>query len=153
MISRKKIWIDIEEPKTGIMFKSLIERLNQHNYESAIRFLKIYISETSDLYTKNYARYLIGYAYLKSVKISNNNKEKINKDSNVRNGLQYLNLVLEHTNNEGLKEDALWYLGKAYLLLDEVTQAKIYFNKVSLMRGPRADDSQVILYNLSNKIK
>jgi len=33
MGTKKRIWIDIEEPKTGIMFKSLIERLNQHKYE------------------------------------------------------------------------------------------------------------------------
>ena len=30
---KRRIWIDIEEPKTAIMFKSLIERLDQHNYE------------------------------------------------------------------------------------------------------------------------
>ena len=33
---KKKIWIDIEEPKTGIMFKSLIERFHQSNYETFI---------------------------------------------------------------------------------------------------------------------
>jgi predicted glycosyltransferase len=33
MGAKKRIWIDIEEPKTGIMFKSLIERFYQNNYE------------------------------------------------------------------------------------------------------------------------
>lgn len=33
---KKKIWIDIEEPKTGIMFKSLIERFHQNSYETFI---------------------------------------------------------------------------------------------------------------------
>lgn len=33
---KKKIWIDIEEPKTGIMFKPLIERFHQDNFETFI---------------------------------------------------------------------------------------------------------------------
>jgi predicted glycosyltransferase len=33
---KKKIWIDIEEPKTGIMFKPLIEKFHQNNFETFI---------------------------------------------------------------------------------------------------------------------
>ena len=36
MKTKKRIWIDIEEPKTGIMFKPLIERFHQNSYETFI---------------------------------------------------------------------------------------------------------------------
>ena len=36
VISQKKIWIDIEEPKTGVMFNSLIHKLQSEGAELLI---------------------------------------------------------------------------------------------------------------------
>jgi len=120
-----------------------ISHLNQADYPEAILDFRDYINSEADAISKNYARYLLGLTYFKSATQNN----EINR-THIDKSMTELHQVASETRNIAIQEDAFWYLAQASLLKNDLPHAVRYFEKVRLLNGSRAKESEKMLQRL-----
>jgi len=136
--------VSIRSGYTNTLQKGII-LFNQKNYSDAIIQFDKYVETELKSNDQNYAKYLLGLSYIKSAEKS----ERINV-SLVEKGIVQFNNILTTTDNSILKENVLWFLGKAYLMKKDIKKAMRYFESVNSLDGNRAEKSRVILNQLKD---
>ena len=139
--------VSIRGGESNTLYKGILV-FNQKKYNKAIVFLHEYIEANPNTNNENYARYIIALSYLKSM--DNNNTINL---LNVDKGISELKIVLSLSKSQNQKENAYWYLAKAYLMKKDIPHAIQYFKEVEALSGDRLKESQVILKQLIEKQK
>ncbi|NIA30434.1 MAG: hypothetical protein GWP06_11055 [Actinobacteria bacterium] len=127
-----------------------LHSFDRGNYSAAIRQLSSFILHSPDSYVANH---YLGIAYLIDAKKSLPGLTYNYDDKKVNHGKQYLQKALALSgNNYFYQEDNYWYLAKAALMQEDLTEAKIYLHKMLELDHPglmRKDEAQSLL----NKIE
>ena len=118
-------------------------------YKIAIEKFDTFLINNPDSYTANF---YLGLSFLNISKAGlpglpyKFDRQKVNK------GVKYLEVALSNAGeNQFYQEDCYWFLGKAYLMIGEVDNAKIQFNKIlnlgkiNLMRKEEAREMVSVL--------
>lgn len=130
-------------------FEQGLAAFNRGEFRTAFGTLETFLTEQPQSPSEYFAHYVCGMAYLYAVQ---NNEFPANEIQS------YLNSAIRHlqaasrTENLRVREDAYWYLGKAYLMKKDVSTAKDYFLKVQSLRGKRFRDAQKILTELEKRL-
>ena len=119
-----------------------LQKLCHGKYKKAIEKFDIFLKDNPDNYTTNY---YLGLSFLNIAKAGlpglpfKFDRLKVNK------GIKYLEKAfLLSRENQFYQEDCYWFLGKAYLMIEDVDNAKIQFtnilnlDKINLMRKENA---------------
>lgn len=129
-------------------FQAGIEFFNQKNYTGAILKFQEYLNHSSDLDNKNYAHYLLGLSYVLKASSRENNENTGNNSLLLVQGVENLKAALTDTGNNLLNENIFWYLGKAYLMSNDIITAKYNFEKVKALNGSKKAASIEVLDRL-----
>jgi tetratricopeptide (TPR) repeat protein len=114
---------------------------NDKMYSKSIILLEKIVD--NDSINKEYAQYLLSLSYLM---LATKNDEI--RQSLIDKAIYRLNSLQEVINNTNLKENVLWYLGKAYLLNKDISKAATCFEKIYKLDAYRSPESQIILKQL-----
>ncbi|GAB4365723.1 MAG: hypothetical protein Kow0042_05120 [Calditrichia bacterium] len=121
-----------------------LEAFQNQQYEQAIHNLEIFLDKNPQHPNADYARYVLGLAYLfesqETAEHGDLQQTGLLADAGIRN----LKNALETTRSERLKEEILWYLGKAYLLKEDTSNAADYFRQVMQMKGRKSQQAREI---------
>ena len=129
-----------------------ITAFNKGDYKTAITLLENYIQSDSVAVLLAYVHKHLGLAYLLDAENSFLGRFESFDFEKVNQGIFHLQKVLELTDNTRLKEDAFWYLGKAFLMKKAINHAKESFVSVIKLNGRKAEQAEIILDDLA-KIK
>ena len=138
--------------RTETVASSLTEGMNffdKKNYKKATEKFKSFLKNNPDNYSVNF---YMGLCYLGISKSGLPGLAYKYDRSEVKDGIKYLETALSFASeNQFYQEDCYWYLGKAYLMIDDIEIAKMQFskieklNKINLMRK---NDAQKMLSKL-----
>ena len=124
--------------RTSLDFQKGLDALDKGDYSIAAEFLNNDIEQHGDESSIFYTHYILGITYLKSAEsnflgiFNNFDKEK------VQLSIDNLQSSIEKNNSgmyENLNLDANYYIGRAYLLLDDFVNAKKYLEIVVNKKG------------------
>jgi tetratricopeptide (TPR) repeat protein len=121
---------------------------NRGDYKTTIALLEKYIQSDSVAVLLAYIHKHLGLAYLLEAEKGFLGRFESFKLENVNQGIIHLQKVLELTDNTRFKEDASWYLGKAYLMKNEIYLAKESFVSVIKLNGRKAEQAEKMLAEL-----
>ncbi|GEM_PF-4722447 len=130
-------------------FEQGLAAFNRGDFRTAFGTLETFLTEQPQSPSQYFAHYVCGMAYLYAVQT-----EKLPEDevrSHLNSAIRHLQAA-SHTDNLRIREDAYWYLGKAYLMQENGSTAKDYFLKVQVLRGKRFRDAQKILTELEKRL-
>jgi tetratricopeptide (TPR) repeat protein len=132
-------------------FLQAVEALDNEDYNAAINDLKQDIKNNPNDETIFYSSYLIGLTYLHSAGsnfaglFQSYDKEKVSE------AIKYLKMAIEK-NTSGkyinVNYDAWYYIGRGYLMLNDVKDGENYLNMVIKSRGSKMEESRRILSQL-----
>lgn len=136
--------------RTGFETESLLAKgmqsFNQKNYTAAIEQFNNFLKENTDNYTANY------YTGLSSLLIAKKGLPGLSytyDQTKVNKGIIFLNQALQNAGeNKYYLEDCYWYLGKAYLMAEDIPKSREFFGKILQLPHPnlmRKNDAQQIL--------
>ena len=126
-------------------FQVVISEFNKNNYSKVIEMLESSPLEKPDNTNQAFAEYIFGLAYMFRSENSGH-KEDIDK------GIEHLLSSLALNPNTRLREDANWYIGKAYLKKENSEKAIQYLKKVINLNGSKSQKAQDILTELEKKL-
>jgi|GEM_PF-3747806 tetratricopeptide (TPR) repeat protein len=111
-----------------------LQLLDSGHYSEAIQKLQIYLNTHPDHFQASFS---LGIAYLLDARQQLPGLLYGFSSEKVKNGITWLNRAMEQAGeNDFYLEDCLWYLGKAYLMLNEPQRARSYFAKILEIRRP-----------------
>ncbi len=122
---------------------------NNQNYERASQGLNEFLKDHSEHENRLYVQYVYGLSLIMEVNRSSD-MDKLMQNT-LEHGIAHLKDCLQRTNNERIREDILYYLGKAYLMKQEESAAKEYFEQVISHKGKRMEEAKSILSALENR--
>lgn len=119
---------------------------NDGQFAEAADKLDTFLEANPDYEHIDYVRYICGVAYLMqgSSDPENRNQLAINR------GIERLHISLTVDIGMRLKEDVLWYLGKAYILKAQPEKAETFFKQVLQLNGRKAEKAKSILREIEN---
>jgi tetratricopeptide (TPR) repeat protein len=127
--------------------KSMIAIQNR-DYESAIKFLSNDIQNNNEDEDIFYSYYILGIVHLESAETSFLDLfPKYNKNA-VESGISDLKMSIQKNKSNRGNEiifDSYFLLGKAYLMLDNVSEARKYFRFVVDSNSSKAEEAKEIL--------
>lgn len=118
-----------------------VSQFNNGNYSQAIHTLEQLLSQPSNNINIPFTKYVCGLAYLYQVERSVKGNDYSTYTSEINKGITYLLSAAESTDNPRLLENINWYLGKAYLMLNDGSAALRYFEKVKEMKGRKSQEA------------
>ncbi len=139
--------------RTSPLFQQGLNAIDNRDYSKAIEFLSMDIKEHQNEKSIFYSYYIIAITYLHSSEsdfiglFKSYNKEKVNL------AITNLKESVDKNNSgdyESLKLDAYYYLGRAYLLLDDSDSAITNFKKVIDGKGQYSIESSGLITQLEN---
>ncbi len=130
---------------TTTSLRSGIAEFNQANYSSAIEILTGFIRENPEDANIAYPEYVCGLAYLFEANQSTGDELSPPQHRKLERGIAHLQTALSSSDNLRLRENANWYLGKAYLMKKDARTAREFFEKVSSLKGQRYQQAQMML--------
>ena len=105
-----------------------LQSFDDGKYKTAIEKFQFYLQKNPENYSANF---YIGLCFLNISKTGLPGLAYKYNESEVKKGITYLNSALSFVNeNQYYQEDCYWYLGKAYLMIEDVHNAKLQFNKI-----------------------
>jgi len=126
-----------------------LELFADGKYKHAITEFDFFEQKNQTNYTVNY---YLGLCYLNMSKTGLPGLPYKYDTSKVKIGIKYLEVALSIAGeNQFYQEDCYWFLGKAYLMIEEVDKAKIQFNKIlnlDKINLMRKKDAQKMLIKL-----
>lgn len=124
-----------------------VAAFNEGDYARAAQLLETVIANEADPGTREYARYVCGLAYVFAAQ-----KDPAGASTALASGLSYLQMVIQQSSSVHIKENALWYAGKAALLQNNPTAARNFFEEVRRLNGRRSQQAGQILQQLENRL-
>jgi tetratricopeptide (TPR) repeat protein len=130
--------------------KSLIA-LENGNYDGAIEFLEKDIKANPDDETIFYSYYIIGLIKLESARVSLLGLFPYYNNNTVSEGINYLQMSIERNKSgqfSNINYNAYYFIGKGNLMLNNIPQAKKYFELVISNKGGKIDEARELLDEL-----
>jgi len=124
--------------RTSPLFQKGLDAIDKKDYQKAIEFLSQDINEHQNEKSIFYTHYIIGMTYLKAAEsdffglFRSYNMDKVNL------AIANLKESVDKNNSgdyESLKLDSYYYMGRAYLLIDNSDEAISYLEKVIVGKG------------------
>jgi len=129
-------------------FQKSLSAFDNDNFEKGIKYLEKDIKDNSSDNTIFYSHYILGIAYLQSAEKDYLGLFKTYDNNKVEKGIENLKLAITKNtsgNFENVKLNAYYYLGKGYLMLNDVTAAKNYLKKVVKNKGSKMKEALILL--------
>lgn len=139
--------------RTSSLFQQGLNAIDNHDYTKAIEYLSMDIKEHQNEKSIFYSYYIIAITYLQASEsdfiglFKSYNTEKVNL------AIANLKESIDKNNSgdyENLKLDSYYYLGRAYLLLDDRESAVTNFKKVIDGKGQYSVESSQLINQLEN---
>ncbi len=131
------------------VFEQGVAAFNRGEFRTAFGTLETVLTEQPQSPSEYFAHYVCGMAYLYAVQTDKLPEDEIR--SYLNSAIRHLKAA-SHTDNLRIREDAYWYLGKAYLMQENGSRAKDYFLEVQMLRGKRFRDVQKILPEVEKRL-
>lgn len=137
--------------RTSILFQQGLNEINNGEYQSAIEFFSEDIAQHPNEQSIFYSYYTIGITYLKDAEsgfmglFKSYDKEKVNR------AIENLQLSIEKNNSsdyESLKLDTYYYLGRAYLLNEDINSARSNLQSVIDGKGRFFNEAKELIKQL-----
>ncbi|MBD3223311.1 MAG: outer membrane protein assembly factor BamD [Caldithrix sp.] len=118
---------------------------NKKNYSLAARTLRNFLAKNAEHQNQAYVNYVYGLSLL--LQAQQNELTQPDQET-IDEGIRRLKASLNQTGTNRLKEDILWYLGKAYIIKKDTDQAIEYFKRVIQLDGKRSQDARKLMSKL-----
>jgi tetratricopeptide (TPR) repeat protein len=130
--------------RTSQLFQRGLNSIENGDYEDAIQFLSDDIRKHQNERSIFYSYYIAGITYLKAAESDFIGLFRSYDKESVNMAIANLKEAIKKNNSgdyENLKLDSYYYMGRAYLLNDDLTSAKSCFQKVIDGRGRYSKES------------
>ncbi len=134
-------------------FQKGLNFIDNKDYENAIKYLKADIETQSNSETLFYAYYVLGLTYISKAETDLLGLFPSYKREDVLEGINSLKKSVELNNSqtfENVKLDAYYFIGKAYLLINEPALAKDNLNIVVDRKGGFYKQAEDLLKQMNN---
>jgi len=134
--------------RTSVLFQQGLNSIENGEYEKAIKFLNEDILENKNDRSIFYSYYIIGITYLKAAESDFVGLFKSFDKQDVNLAISNLRESIDKNNSgdyENLKLDSYYYIGRAYLLIEDADSARSGFQKVIDGKGKFAIDSKNLI--------
>jgi tetratricopeptide (TPR) repeat protein len=137
--------------RTSVQFQRGLNAIDKGEYQAAIDFISEDIAKHPNEQSIFYSYYVIGITYLKDSEsgfiglFKSYDKEKVNR------AIENLQLSIEKNNSsdyESLKLDTYYYLGRAYLLNDDINSARSNLQSVIDGKGRFFNEAKELIKHL-----
>jgi len=138
IFSGKEDGFYVTRGRTSVTFQKGLDALQKDSYDDAINYFEIDIEEHSQQSSIFYTHFISGLTYLKSAESSFLGMFQSFDEEKVNRAILNLNLSVEKNlsgNYDNLNLDAYYYLGRAYLLLENFERAKEQLSIVIASKG------------------
>ena len=122
----------------------------EENYQEAIVRLEAQIASSGDTATGLYAHYVLGLAYLHTAQSDFLGRFRRVDPELVDRGIEHLAEAARGTESRRIREDALWFKAKGYLLKMEREQALEALRAVEALDGRRAGDARRLITSIED---
>ena len=143
----------ITRGRTSVLFQKSLSALNNHDYNTAIKFLKEDIVKNSNENSIFYSYYVLGLTYLKSAESNFLGTIQSFDHVKIENEIENLFIANEKNNSgdyDNLKIDVNYYIAKAYLSIDAIEDAKKHLQIVREKSEKYYSDAMEILNLFEN---
>lgn len=137
--------------RTSVFFQQGLNSIENGDYEKAIKFLDEDILTNKNDNSIFYSYFIVGITYLKAAESDFMGLFKSFDRQDVELAISYLRESIDRNDSgdyENLKLDSYYYIGRAYLLIDDVNSAKSSLRKVVEGKGKFSLDSQKLIEQL-----
>ena len=137
--------------RTSALFQQGLNAIEEKDYSKAIEFLSQDINEHKNEKSIFYSHYILGLTYLRASESDFLGLFKSYNSKNVDLAITNLQEAIEKNNSgsyESLKLDAYYYVGRAYLLVNNRDLAVSSLQKVIDEKGKFARDAQQLINDL-----
>lgn len=134
--------------RTSILFQQGLNSIESGDYEKAIKFLDEDILTNKSDNSIFYSYFIIGITYLKEAESDFIGLFKSFDRQDVELAISYLRESIDRNDSgdyENLKLDSYYYIGRAYLLINDNNSAKSSLQKVINGRGKFSIESQDLI--------
>jgi tetratricopeptide (TPR) repeat protein len=134
--------------RTSVLFQQGLNSIENGDYENAIDFLNKDILENKDDKSIFYSHYIIGITYLKAAESDFIGLFKSFDKQEVELAISNLRESIDKNDTgdyENLKLDCYYYIGRAYLLIEDKDSAASSLQKVITGKGKFAGESKELI--------
>jgi len=138
----------ITRGRTSVLFQKSLSALNNHNYDTAIKFLKEDITKNPDESSIFYSYYVLGLTYLKSAESNFLGTIQSFDHVRIKNGIDNLHMAIEKNSSgdyDNLKFDANYFIAEGYLAVDKLDSAAVHLHIVVNNKGKFYKDALEII--------
>lgn len=144
--------VSVTRGRTSENFQRAVEAIENENYSDAINYLEQDISQSSNNNSIFYSHYILGLTYLK--KSESNTLGIINSYDNeeIGKGIEHLKQSISLNNSgsfDNINLDSHYFIGKAYLLLDDETSATDHLRTVVENKGSYYKEAEDLIRIIS----
>ena len=150
-------WAVIRKPNLEFQVRGSSEDLlskaavnyQQSNFKEAVTLFKQFIGQKETEQLHHFTHFYAGISYLLLAEKKMGGWIFDYRKNDIINGIKHLQEVLTLTQNQRYLEDVHWFLAKAYLRLSDRNKALTELNKVLEFSGPRRNEAEELIENLS----
>ena len=140
--------VSVTRGRTTENFQRAVEAIENKNYSDAINYLEQDISQSSNNNSIFYSHYILGLTYLK--KSESNTLGIINSYDNeeIEKGIEHLKQSISLNNSgsfDNINFDSHYFIGKAYLLLDDEMSAADHLKTVVENKGSYYKEAEELI--------
>lgn len=135
-------------------FQQSLIHINNNNYKTAIELLNKDITESPESKTIFYSHYVLGLLYLRESQSNFLGLIKSYNEEELQKGIRQLELTVEKNQNTQFKNinlNAYFFIGNAYLALDNIEKAKLCFELVKNEKGGYMKNAENILESFTGE--
>jgi tetratricopeptide (TPR) repeat protein len=137
--------------RTSISFQKGLDALDKGNYSDAINYLNLDIEKHNNESSIFYSNYILGSTYLKAAESDFLGMFISFDDDKVQLAIENLKTSIKKNTSgsyENLNLDANYYIGRAYLLLDDFDSAKKHLEIVVNNKGGFYNEAETIIESM-----
>jgi len=134
--------------RTSISFQKGLDALDKGNYSDAINYLNLDIEKHNNESSIFYSNYILGSTYLKAAKSDFLGMFISFDEDKVQLAIENLKTSIKKNTSgsyENLNLDANYYIGRAYLLLDDFDSAKKHLEIVVNKKGRFYNEAETMI--------
>lgn len=134
--------------RTSELFQRGLDALDNNNYADAIKFLNQDLKENPDQESIFYTHFILGITYINKAEKDFLGLFKSFNKEDVLKGISHFEKSIELNQNDrfqNLKLDAHFYIGKAYLFINDKNSAKEHLQIVIDNKGSHYKDAEKLL--------
>jgi len=134
--------------RTSISFQKGLDAIDKGNYSDAINYLTLDIEKHNNESSIFYSNYILGNVYLKAAESDFLGMFTSFDEDKVQLAIENLKTSIEKNTSgsyENLSLDANYYIGGAYLLLDDIDSAKKHFEIVVNKKGKFYNEAESMI--------